>query len=126
MPGRSFLDFFSLAFRGLATPLAFRALAFALVFAFFSLALVFRAFRGVLGAAALAFFALGAVDATASAGGWPRLDRRDLGQRRGRSAAGACLAIMTSTDSDGLAPFRIHCSNLAASIVNFAGSVSGS
>src|SRR5690349_7289561 len=115
-----FLDFFAFfAFAGLAPPLAFRALAFALVLAFFALALVaFRGFRGAW-ALAFAFFALGALGASAAGAS-------TIAARAGRREAGACLAIMTSTDSEGRAPRRIHCSNLPVSTMNFAGSVSGS
>src|SRR2546426_1375810 len=122
-----FFDFFAfLAFLGFAMPLAFFAFALARLLAFFSLAFV--AFRGARFAFGAAFFAFLVFVAFPGFGSAPGSGTRpgSTGSGAGRSAPGACLAIMTSTDSEGRAPFRIHCSNFPVSIWNFAGSVSGS
>src|SRR5262245_40441159 len=109
-------DFFAFfAAFGLAPPLAF---ALARAFAFFSLPFVVR----LAGAFFLtaAFFAFGAF---ALAG---RSGAAGFGRGAGRRASGACFAIMTSTDSDGWAPWRIHFANFSASTLNVDGFVSGS
>src|SRR6267143_279688 len=123
-PGRiaHFLDFFALlTFLGFAMPLAFFAFALARLLAFFSLAFVaFRGARFALGAAFFAFVPFVDFAGFGSTAPGSGTEPGSTGSGAGRSAPGACLAIMTSTDSEGRAPFRIHCSNLPVSIWNFA------
>src|SRR5512134_3258927 len=108
-PGRGYFLAFLAAFGFAALPLP--AFAFARAFAFLS------------GRLAAAFFAAAFFLAGFSAGAGAA---SAFGSGAGRSAAGACFAIRTETDSEGVAPFRIHFVNCASSILNVDGLVSGS
>src|SRR6185503_12213076 len=117
-PGSYFFDFLAFAAFGLAAPPVF---FLARAFAFFStplcvLAVFFFAGFAALAFAAFAFLTRG-VAATARSG---------IGSGAGRMASGACFDIITPTDSDGKAPFRIQDANFSASTLKVAGLVSGS